>query len=522
MLIFTFKSVSSWTLRIAKIHPLVRDIAITSGTSLVIVVASPLVVSILAHSLHPDGLGQYLLLRRVAGWLWAGSLLGFGVGLPRYIAHERDQQNAAESYFLAGALCLMAFGLLLSVLLNSAPVLFSRLLFGDAAMVRLIVPLNGLVVALVVNTLVYGYYQGLLEMRSANALNFLSLGVVPLAAVSLVYTSGSVEAVIKAMAGGIAASGFIFAVPILLRCATISQPRVWLHMTQLLRFGVRRLPGDLAVNTLLVAGPIVASHYVSMPRVAALLLGISLLCFVELSIAPVGTVMLSKVSQMLAQGRSAEVAIAIGHWTIAVIEFAVFVCLQLVIFADVLVRVWVGVAMVREVNIIRIVLLSIPFDLLFIALRSSVDAATVKAFNAHNLLIALAVFATMSAGAIELLPVHVLAEAMAVSLLAAFSTLAILTVWSAHHLVGLRIQRRELASSLSAGTLAAAIALFVRWVRGFNGGVPEVLLVETVLTVTVLAGIRTLNPSWARFLRAFVLTSPSSRAVPEMASFAKV
>src|SRR6185437_12563433 len=69
--------------------------------------------------------------------------------------------------------------------------------------------------------------------------------------------------------------------------------------SELLRFGVRRVPGDFALNAILVAGPIVATHFAPMSQVTYLLLGMSILSMAELAVAPFSVILLSKVSQLL-------------------------------------------------------------------------------------------------------------------------------------------------------------------------------------------------------------------------------
>src|SRR2546422_7219845 len=91
-----------------------------------------------------------------------------------------------------------------------------------------------------------------------------------------------------------------------------------------------------------------------MPEVAFLLLGWNFLLVMGYAAGPLGVVLLSKFSMMLGQNRLAEVRDSLEHLVRAVLDISVFASLQLVVFADVLVRLWVGPSFRPAIPIIRL------------------------------------------------------------------------------------------------------------------------------------------------------------------------
>ena len=108
---------------------------------------------------------------------------------------------------------------------------------------------------------------------------------------------------------------------------------------------------------------------------------------------PVGLITLPKLSSILSEGRNDE-ARSILQKTItytAIISFVVTIALFL--SAKYVVHYWLGPQFDEATGIVRLAMLAAVPNALFIALRSSIDAANVKAVNAGNIYKALVVSA---------------------------------------------------------------------------------------------------------------------------------
>jgi O-antigen/teichoic acid export membrane protein len=480
-----------------RVHSFVWDVAVTTAASGLMLVQGVLSVSLVGRWLGALAVGEYLLVSRVASWLGSGMQLGIGVALPRYVARGTAQHSSGLSYLTSALLCLLSVALAIGALLLLARQVFAKWLFGRSEMAYLVLPLVLVLLGQVIQTAVYGYYRGHLWMQWANSLQVVNMVLVPIGAILLLYRHGSVASILTLNGAASAASAFLFLIPAvrLFRPADLRDIRP--HLSELLQYGVARVPGEFAGNALIALGPVIASHYLPISEVSGLLLGIGMLMAVSASVAPCGTVLLSKISMMLARNQVQAVQLQLQHFIAGVLELSVFVCLQVIVFADVIVQAWVGSGYLKGVGVIRITLLSIPFWLFFVALRSAIDAATVVAHNAHNGYIALAVFLGLTGAAVAFVPRAYLLDAIAGALMGAFAVLAWRTAGVAQELLGVKVPWRQCAAPLALGT-ALGIGSYAIHHAARDLALPAIMLLEVAISVMFVLFLPRLGSTWLR------------------------
>jgi len=482
------------------LHPFFRDLGLTGVTGVTVLVGGLLVVALFGRMFGAVALSEYLLLRRVVAWLQSGTDLGLGVALPRYVAHAVDKPVVErQAYFLAALACGGIPALGLGIVLMSARNFFARWLFGSVQGVHLILPLLVFLLGFMVHGYVYGYYRGRLAMGRANGLQLCNIALVPLGAVIAFFRSGSVGLIVSVMGIAMLFCAGLLAIPIVRQPGGGPPFKLTPHARELLRYGIARVPGDFGHGALLALGPVIASHYLPMGQVSHLLLGLSILMAVSVSVAPLGLLLLSTASMMLAQKRLDEFRSRLSHLMAAVLELSTFACMQLLVFADVLVRAWVGPQFLEGLTVIRILLLATPFYLFFASLRSVIDAASVTPYNARNVLFSLAVFLILAAVQAKAFPRRFLLESLAGALALAFVTLAWLTARSVRQLFDLRIAWHDSAAALSMGTLLAAMSFLIHFELGVRMGLVELVILEVVLGAVFLGGLRKLGSDWLLF-----------------------
>ncbi len=481
----------------ALLHPLFLDLGLTAATEFTVLVAGLLVVSLFSRMLGAVALGEYLLLRRIAAWLQSGTQPSLGTALPRYVAHAVDRPGfEREAYFLAALACGGGLTVCFGIILNAAGGPFARWLFGSVQMTHLILPLSLLLVGWAAQSSVYGYYRGRLAMKRANALQFCNLVLVPLGAVLALFRTGSVALIVSVVGVSMLVCTGLFAAPIVRQLLTNGPAGFSRQAAELLRYSIPRLPGAFGQSAIFALGPMIAAHYLPMAQVSYLLLGVNLLMGVASSATPLGVILLSKVSMMLAQNRLAELRVRLAYLQAAVLELYVFACLQLMVFADVLVRVWVGSSFLKGIVIIRLVLLTIPFYLLFVSLRSIIDAASVTPHNIINAFTSSAVFLALVAAAVKAAPLSLLLESIAAAMVVATVVLAWLTSRTVRKLYGLRVDWRRSAPPLFLGVLLGGTSLFLRWAQGFRTGLGQFFLIELATGALFLGLLKQWGSPW--------------------------
>ncbi|MBZ5513936.1 MAG: lipopolysaccharide biosynthesis protein [Acidobacteriia bacterium] len=484
-----------------KPHPLVRDLAFSVASEFSVLAAGVLIVSLVGRLLGPVALGEFLLLRRVSAWLVTGTLLGMANALPRYVAHAvKKPAEERRAYFLAGSACLLASTIGVGLVLYSGRQSFARWLFGDASLANLILPLCLLLAGLAAQTAVYGYFRGTMTFRRANAIQVFHFAVIPVVAVILLYPTRSVALILNVTGGATIVAAAIFAAPIIRELAHNRLPRLRPYAVELLKYGVGRVPGYFGSTALFALGPMIAAHFVSMTEVGYLLVGSNLLVVLGYTVGPLSVVLLSKFSVMLGQNRKAEVRASLAHLMGATLDLSVFATLQLVVFADPLVRLWVGSKFVEAIPVVRLLTLAVPPYLFYMALRSSIDAISVKPLNTGNVLVAIVIYLGLTAVTLKFLPVHSLLEGIAGSLVVALVALGILTARTFKELYELSIPWRRCGPSLLAAFALGVASLLFRWILGFHES--PVLAVSFGLVVSgVFVGLlMKLGSPWLGFV----------------------
>jgi len=486
------------------VHPRLRDLGMTGLSSVLVAVAATIVISLVGKMLGPVLLGEYLLVRRMASWLQAVVVVPSGVALPRYVAVAADDSGAVRQSYFVSALLVgggFAIALCLVLVLWERPV--SLLLFGDPALTSLALPLGLFLLGLAVHGAVFGFYQGLLSMGRACAMQICNLALFPVFVVALLYRQHSIPLIVVAMSILMIVCALLFAAPIVrgVRLGAVLA-RVRTTSRELLSFGLSRTWGDFGLQAVLSLPAVVAAHYLPIRSVSFLLLGSSFLALVGAATLPLGTVLLSQVTRSLAMQRTQELRVQLAYFIHALIELSVFVSIQLLALSGAIVRIWVGEGFLAGLRVIQIVMLAVPFYSVYGGLRSVVDAAAVKAYNTRNIFISLAIFLALVCAflAMENLSHLPLLEGLATAGVIAIATLACLTLGMMKRLFDLRVEVLKLLPGLGlAAALGVATFLFDR-ALGFEPRAFPLLLYEAVIATIYFLTQWLLRSPWLCFL----------------------
>jgi O-antigen/teichoic acid export membrane protein len=344
---------------------------------------------------------------------------------------------------------------------------------------------------------VYGYYRGGLQMKRAGALQVV-VASAPLVAATTLYRLRSVPAVVGFAGCLILLIAAGFAIPILRNLHRRSFLNVRNRAAELLKYGLARLPGDLSNGALLAIGPVVAMHFVPITVVTQLLIASAMLVALSVSTEPLGLVFLSKISMMLASGRKEDVRMYATCLAQAAIDISVFVTIQVLVFADILLRLWIGPGATKDMAVIRLVLIGVPFYLFYSGLRSVIDAGSIRPRNAINTIASLTALGLMISLSPWVVPRAFLVHAVGLSLVVSLAILAVLTAASLGALYAVRLKWNESIVPICCAFAFGAVALACRrWfgVHWFALATLELLLGSAFLLACFRSGV-----PWARLL----------------------
>jgi O-antigen/teichoic acid export membrane protein len=393
----------------------------TFATGFVVLACQLLTYKLAAHFLGKTGFAEYALARRTISILYPVVLLGLGVGLPRYVAMAagRDDQQGEKQYLGATLWCVGLSSLLCVAILNLVPGALSYLFFGSREYAFLLFPMSLVVTGTAVHSVGYSYFRGILNMRAANLLQFVNLGLIPLA-VFFVY-GRSIRTALTVL--GIVSTA-VAAVALLFTPWTAALEDNRRQVKELLRFGIQRVPGDFILMAMLALPATLVAHQSGIRAAGFVAFGISMVGVIGAVFAPFGLILLPKAGTLLASGRNGELRQQV--WLLATVTLAVSTVLALAIAAgaETLIRIYLGTDFIEGAGILRFVLLAaVPYSL-YTVVRNVVDAF-------HDLgittLILVAGFVVFCLGVWALLLWHDKLHAVLLGFLAGMLALALLS-----------------------------------------------------------------------------------------------
>ncbi|MBL7962500.1 MAG: hypothetical protein JNM31_01530 [Flavobacteriales bacterium] len=344
----------------------------------------------LAALFGTQDLDLYVIVRRSVSFLYPVILLGAAVGITRYVAMEHvvERQRA----YLRGSLTWvlpLAVLVLLPCLLFADTV--SWLLFGDADHGELVPPLGLMIVAVALHGLAYSYLRGRGRSLLANTLQFVNLGLMPCVAF---WSFARLEDVVWFTGGSWTFFSALIIVPVLFKPFAAQQRHL---RTELLRYGLPRVPGELAFGALLTVPVYFAARTHGLAVSGQVGFGATLLNLAAAVFAPVSLLLLPASAARLARGDHAGLAASMSRMVLMVLMACAAMTVGFEALAGPFLDIYLGDAGSEYLAMSRLVFLgALPFGF-FIGLRSLLDAYFHTPRNGMNLLKA---FLLMLAGGI--------------------------------------------------------------------------------------------------------------------------
>jgi O-antigen/teichoic acid export membrane protein len=482
-----------------------RDVALTTLAQVAVTVGGLLLYRLIALDKGTAGVASYTLVKQVVVFLFPAVILGMQTAIPRYVALCVAEGGEPRSYLLAASgITMLATGIV-CVLILAWPSGSASVLFGSADRSSLVVPLAATLAATLAVEVVADYYRGLLDFIVGVILRIVGVAALPVVFL-LVLPRESIGTLIALMAYALLAMCAVtIAVPLARSLAPSVRAGAPAAARTLLNYGSRRVPGDLAAVGLWAVTPIVAAHFVSLREVAFLGTGLQVLNIVAMGFQPIGLIFLPMMTRLWvvdperARWYAAQLSAAAVH-------LALFVTPQIVLFADLAVRAWLGPSFAGAGSVIRLTVFPAAFYICSIVLRSSLDAASVTAYYSRNRLWGLALAAAM--GTILLtLGIGDPIDSIAISFASALTLVGVLTFQAARRIYDIPNSAWASPTALVLAAAAAAAGAFIRFVvvgpHGTLplGGILLVLILELGFAAAFVIGLERSGAEWPAELR---------------------
>jgi O-antigen/teichoic acid export membrane protein len=371
---------------------------------------------------------EYTLSRRNISFLQPLLMIGLGVAVPRYVSIHPKRDS-----FLPASLILMSIvSLLFLLVLTLGSGLFSNLFFGDETYQNYILPLCILLIGYGYHAILYGYLRGKKEVYFSNLIQLVNIGFMPISV--LLYTQ-NVQQLLLLNGVFLLVSCLIFGLYVFIkRQIQLDFQSCWEDAKLMLNFGLPRILGDFALLAILTFPTyIVLSLQKNVLAGGDVAYSITLLNLVGAAFGPLSLVLLPEIGGFLAEKRIDLIKKRFYVFVLSGIILTLIGYLTFYFFHEFILNLLLGKDHRNEIfDIAQVVLLGSFGYVLYIILRSFLDAIHVKAKNATNLVIALIIYIVMAGYGYSM---HVKSITYIYYFVISLNTLGLLTFIRTHHTI---------------------------------------------------------------------------------------
>jgi len=366
----------------------------TTATSLATMASGVLVVRWLALALGPDDFGVYSISRRAVALSVPVVTLAAGISLPRFLGLHHEQRERQEQVAAAAILTALVPALLLSCAVVWWQDAIGWVLFRVAGYERAVVGAATMMLGVSVYTLAYAGYRGRSRMKAANLLQLVVASLGPLLFVGLYFDQLDVATALFGL-GLIyfVALGSLLSLGRGLRRGV--NPAV---LRSLVEYGAPRTIGGLCLAGMFALGPLASPYFGTLRDAGYFAAGQSLFRIVGAAATSFGLVILPRAARRVGKSDERALGEPVQDLAMMVVQLGVFGSLQLLVWASILVGVWLGPAYTPAVSLVRILVVGLPAYLAYVIFRSIIDAVDVRAVNTGSLVAALTVATVLGIG----------------------------------------------------------------------------------------------------------------------------
>jgi O-antigen/teichoic acid export membrane protein len=366
-----------------------KDFIFTFLTQIIILLSGLGVFKIAIMQFGDIGFSEFSLVKRNLAYIYTFILLGLGVAIPRYIAIEIGIKSGKENDVFLSALFIIFFSLTITIIIFLLfPKYISVLLFGNPDYTKFLLPIFISLVGLSLHSLIYAYYRGKMIFYFANFLQIINIGIVPI----IVFLFAQNIEDVFIYTGLIMSILSSFVLVKIFLSNTFDFKITKNYMLKLFIYGTQRLPADIGLASLLTL-PVIFTSHTDGPLIAGYIaFSISLLNLSGQVVAPIGLIMLPKISQLIGENNLLKIHFYIKKLFIFSVLISIIGTIFYQLFSVELLYLYLGNINQNLVNISRSVMWAGLFYPVFITMRSVIDAYYVKSYNTLSILAALIFF----------------------------------------------------------------------------------------------------------------------------------
>jgi O-antigen/teichoic acid export membrane protein len=358
---------------------------VTFGTEITIMCLSFLIFRIANQQLSEFGFSEYNVFRRTTSLLLPLLMIGLGVAIPRFISLEKNR----NSLFLTGIIWIFISSIILISILFFGVDFFSKLFFGSISYKLHIISIGFLLMNFGFHSCIYGYLRGKLNVYFSNFIQLLNTGIIPLFVFFI--SSNILEIIVYNVL-------FLFCSCLIFTLVLIKKHKIKLKINYfkedskiLLNYGLPRVIGDFSLLAILSLPTYIILKIENNLLIAGdVAYGITLLNLAGAIFSPLSLVLLPEISTFLIEKNIKSIVKRFKIFIILSLSLTLIGYFVFYFLSEFVLLILLGKGYHNSIGSFSKIILMGSFGyVLYIVLRSFLDAIHVKATNSLNLLIVL-------------------------------------------------------------------------------------------------------------------------------------
>jgi O-antigen/teichoic acid export membrane protein len=329
--------------------------------------------------------GLYNIVRRYISILNYPLLMGLGISIPIYLAKSTQSRPSQARLVTTGILWWIFLTIFLISINLSFPGMIIQNILGKGYKYLEWPVLFGFS-SLYLYTILYATYRGEQNFARANLFQVVSAGLLPLTA--LYYSNGIVERFFYIY------STFLLLVNILVLAdlyhrqliSKINKTELKTLSTQFMKFGLPRVPGEFALFGLMSVPLFFIARYDSLEMAGYVAIGFTIVQLVASFFEFTGTLMLPQSAQLISEKQYAKLNDLVRKQSL--VSFICAILLSLVIYFNLefLLSLLDKKKFIEYIGYSKIIIVCIPFYIIYLIIRNPQDALSIKPINTYNLI----------------------------------------------------------------------------------------------------------------------------------------
>ena len=366
-----------------------KDFMLTFLTQIIVLVSGLVVFKLAMTQFGDVGFSEFSIVKRNLTYLYALTFLGLGVGIPRYMAIETGIKSGNENNVFLSALFIMVFSLIIvGIILLFFQGKISFLLFGDQNYTKFLFPIFISIVGLSLGSMAYSYYRGKMIFNTSNLLQIINMGFVPLTA--FIFAKNIEE--IFLYTGLIMSAISLIVLTNIFLSESFEFKKIQVFIPKLFTYGIQRLPADFGLASLIALPAIFTAHTEGVVIAGYVAFSISLLSLSGQAVAPIGLIMLPKISHLLGEKNFSLIQYYIKKLLVFSILVAIAGTAIYQLFAEQILSLYLGKVELDLISISKNIMWGALFYPFYVTMRSVVDAYYARAYNTISIFVSLAIF----------------------------------------------------------------------------------------------------------------------------------